>query len=219
MRDLIKQEQFELEALDRLNSGKFLKSLIFCGGTMLRLCYGLNRFSVDLDFWVAERINEKELFSGLKTYLSRFYTITDSMNKYSTLLFELKSKDYPRRLKLEIRKEKKAVKTAQTIAYSKYSNIQVLIRAADLEDMMSAKIEAFLERKEIRDIFDLEFLCKKGVSINASPENLKKLISGIGRLNKKDYTVKLGSLLEAGERQYYSKENFKILKAAINYPL
>jgi predicted nucleotidyltransferase component of viral defense system len=52
MQDLIKQEQFEIEVLDRLKSGRFLDNLIFTGGTMLRLCYGLNRFSVDLDFWL-----------------------------------------------------------------------------------------------------------------------------------------------------------------------
>ncbi|MCX7991875.1 MAG: nucleotidyl transferase AbiEii/AbiGii toxin family protein, partial [Proteobacteria bacterium] len=49
MQDLVKQEHFEIEVLDRLKSGKLLDSLIFTGGTMLRLCYGLNRFSVDLD--------------------------------------------------------------------------------------------------------------------------------------------------------------------------
>jgi len=32
------QERFELEVLDRLNSGKFLTQIIFGGGTMLRLC-------------------------------------------------------------------------------------------------------------------------------------------------------------------------------------
>ncbi|MCS7164428.1 MAG: nucleotidyl transferase AbiEii/AbiGii toxin family protein [Thermodesulfovibrio sp.] len=50
MQDSVKQEQFEIEVLDRLKSGKFLDSLIFTGGTMLRLCYGLNRFSFGLDF-------------------------------------------------------------------------------------------------------------------------------------------------------------------------
>ncbi len=53
MQDLIQHEQFELEVLDRLNSGRLLTNLIFGGGTMLRLCHGLDRYSVDLDFWVA----------------------------------------------------------------------------------------------------------------------------------------------------------------------
>jgi len=52
MRDLIAQERFELEVLDRLKRGRFLERLVFGGGTMLRLCHGLNRYSVDLDFWL-----------------------------------------------------------------------------------------------------------------------------------------------------------------------
>jgi predicted nucleotidyltransferase component of viral defense system len=63
MQDLIKQEQFEIEVLDRLRTGKFLDALIFTRGTMLRLCYGLNRFSVDLDFWFYKKdVDVKEYF-------------------------------------------------------------------------------------------------------------------------------------------------------------
>ncbi len=70
MQDLEKQEQFELEVLDRLNSEKLLGNLVFGGGTMLRLCFGLNRFSVDLDFWVVKGIEFDKLFEDLKKCLS-----------------------------------------------------------------------------------------------------------------------------------------------------
>ena len=51
------------------------------------------------------------------------------------------------------------VKTEFSIAYSRYSNIQVLLRRPSLQKIMSSKIEAFL--REIRDVFDIEFLLKK----------------------------------------------------------
>ncbi len=219
MQNLIKQEQFELEVLDRLNSKRLLSNLIFGGGTMLRLCYGLNRFSVDLDFYFAKKIDTRKFFATIKEYLSKFYTIKDSANKFNTLLFEIKSKDYPRSLKIEIRKEPKKFKTETAIAYSKYSNMQVFTKAVSLKDMVSAKIEAFLNRKEIRDVFDLEFLFKKGISLEVPPDTLKKVLAGINSLDKKDYTVKLGSILEKEERKYYVAENFKILKLAINEKL
>jgi predicted nucleotidyltransferase component of viral defense system len=215
MQDLIKQEQFELEILDRLNSGKFLDSLALGGGTMLRLCFGLNRFSVDLDFWIIKEINRKKLLDNLKAYLRKFYTTRDATDKFYTLLFEIKSKDYPRSLKIEIRKEKKKIKTEQAIAYSKYSNTQVLLKVIPLTEMMAAKIGAFLGRKEIRDIFDMEFLLKKGIALDYPQEALQKVLIGINSLTKTDYTVKLGSLLEEPERKYYPAENFKILKLAI----
>ncbi|MEW6605904.1 MAG: nucleotidyl transferase AbiEii/AbiGii toxin family protein [bacterium] len=211
MQDLKKNEQFELEILDKLNSGRFLTYLVFGGGTMLRLCYGLDRYSVDLDFWVVKKINFNKLFSDLKTYIGQFYTLTDTANKFYTILLEVKSPNYPRALKIEIRKEIRKIKTASAIAYSPDANIQVLLKVVALSEMMRAKIEAFLNRKEIRDVYDIEFLIKKGVDIETSPENLNALLKEIENLTQKDYTVKLGSLLEPIQRKYYKSENFKIL--------
>jgi predicted nucleotidyltransferase component of viral defense system len=215
MQDLIKQEQFELEVLDKLNSGRFLPHFVFGGGTALRLCFGLNRFSVDLDFWLVKNTDTKSLFKELKKYLASFYEIKDSADKFYTLLFELRSKVYPRSLKIEIRKEAKKVKTEQAIAYSPYSNTQVLLRVVTLEDMMKAKIETFLERKEIRDVFDMEFLIKKGISPEGSKDTFNKILTGIAAFTKKDYTAKLGSLLEEGQRKYYADNNFKVLISTI----
>ncbi|GLI52311.1 nucleotidyl transferase AbiEii/AbiGii toxin family protein [Thermodesulfovibrio yellowstonii] len=211
MQELEKQEQFEIEVLDRLKSGKFLDSLIFTGGTMLRLCYGLNRFSVDLDFWLYKKIDTENYFKKIKEYLSAFYTIRDAENKFYTMLFEIEGKDYPRTLKIEIRKKVERVKTDMSIAYSKFSNIQVLVRTLSLEEVMKSKIEAFLNRKEIRDVFDIEFLLKKGVPINVKKEDLIQLLEEIKNFSKKDYSVKLGSIINAEWRKYYMKENFKIL--------
>jgi len=219
MQHLIEQEKFELEVLDRLNSKRILEKLIFVGGTMLRLCHGLNRFSIDIDFWLTKKVNKNKLFIEINKYFSQFYKISDSANKLNTLLFEFKSSKYPMNLKLEIRKEIKDIETEQVIAYSKYSNIQVLLRVPTLEAMMSEKIDAFLERKEIRDIFDIEFLYKKGIELKESPEKLIKILDGIQLFKKNDYKVKLGSLLEKEQRKYYINENFKILKAAINEKL
>ena len=165
MQDLIKQEQFEIEVLDRLKSGRFLDNLIFTGGTMLRLCYGLNRFSVDLDFWIYKKIDTEKYFNQLREFLAKFYTIRDAENKFYTMLFEIRSKDYPRSLKIEIRKKIEQVKTEFSIAYSQYSNTQVMVRTLSLQEIMSSKIETFLNRREIRDVFDIEFLLKKGIEL------------------------------------------------------
>ncbi|HEY5122139.1 MAG TPA: nucleotidyl transferase AbiEii/AbiGii toxin family protein [Ignavibacteria bacterium] len=212
MQDLIKQEQFEIEVLDRLNTKRFLQNLVFCGGTMMRLCWELDRYSVDLDFWIINNMDFGKLFKDLKTELSQYYKVTDSANKYHTIVFELKTPAYPRSLKVEIRKEQKKIKIENTIAFSKFSNIQVLIKAVSLEDMMNAKIQAFLSRKEIRDIYDIEFMFKRGIPIETEKENLHLLLKGIEALTKKDYTVKLGSLLEANHRKYYTENNFIILR-------
>lgn len=219
MQDLVKQEQFEMEVIEKLNSNRLLNKVIFCGGTMLRLCYGLTRFSVDLDFLIVKGVRVKTLFKDVYECLRKSYEIKDSANKFYTLLFEVKSNKYPRSLKIEIRKKIKKVKTEETIAFSKFSNLQVLLRTVTLEDMMKLKIESFLDRKEIRDVFDMEFILKKGIELNAAQKKLKLILTNIDKLKKQDYTVKLGSLLDADLRKYYIKQNFRILKMAINEKL
>lgn len=212
MRDLKKHEQFELDVLDRLNSGRFLNSLVFAGGTMLRLCHGLDRYSVDLDFWTSREMNFPAVFAELRSYLAGRYELKDAKNKHFTMLFELKAPEYPRALKVEIRKEPRKLRTEKSIAYSAHSNIQVLLTTPTLGEMMRVKVEAFLDRREIRDVYDIEFLFKRGVKIEADADSLNKLLKGIGKFTPADYGVKLGSLLEPDKRAYYRESNFKILK-------
>jgi len=215
MQDLVRQEQFEIEVLEYLNRKRFLDKIVFGGGTMIRLCYGLDRFSADLDFWITKKLDTAKLFGEIKNYLSQNYTLTDAQNKYYTMLFELKSKDYPRRLKIEIRKEKKTIETEKAIAYSQFANSQILLTTVALDEMMKSKIEAFLERKEIRDVYDIEFLFKRRISLPEDKQILQQLLKTIDGLGKKDYSVKLGSIIPAELRKYYTAENFKILKLAI----
>jgi len=80
---------------------------------------------------------------------------------------------------------------------------------------MESKLEAFLDRQEIRDVFDMEFLFKRDVPLEASADTLREVLRLINAFPRRDYTVKLGSLLEKEQRKYYSTENFKILKAAL----
>lgn len=220
MRDLILHEQFELEILARLQSGRFLGALIFTEGTMLRLCHGLDRYSVDLDFWAAkDAVDWIKYARRLEAHLSQDYTIVDAANKRFSLVVELKSPSYPRSLKIEIRKEVKRVKTETSIAYSPNASIQVLLKTVALEDMMKSKIEAFLDRTEIRDAYDLEFLIKRGVPVAADAETAARLLAGLDKLGKKDYSVKLGTLLPADLRNYYRENGFRILKTHLQYRL
>lgn len=213
MRDLIQHEQFELEVLSRLQSGRLLTNLIFGGGTMLRLCHGLSRYSVDLDFWVIRQMDWAKYYNQAEKYLGQFYKIADSANKHFTILFELKSPQFPRSLKIEIRKTVKNVKTETSIAYSPHAPVQVMLKTVALKDMMTSKIEAFLDRREIRDAYDMEFLVKRGIILNANKETITKLLAELCKLSKKDFSVKLGSLLDVSERKYYVENGFRILEA------
>ena len=206
-------EIFEIEVLETLKNSKLLEPLVFGGGTMLRLCFELKRYSADLDFWFVKKVDINSYFEKIKQVLGKQYDWTDKQIKFYTLLLEIRSGDYPKRLKIEIRKEVKECDFQERIAFSKYSNRQVILRVHTLEQAMINKVNALLERGEIRDGFDIEFLLRKGIAIpqlnQEQKNNLRKRIDGF---KEKDFKVKLGSILESDMRKYYIKSRFSYLK-------
>ena len=210
-------EIFEIEVLETLKNSKFLEPLVFGGGTMLRLCFELKRYSADLDFWFVKKVDINSYFEKIKQVLEQQYDLIDEQIKFYILLLEIRSGDYPKRLKIEIRKEVKECDFQERIAFSKYSNRQVILRVHTLEQAMINKINALLKRGEIRDGFDIEFLLRKGIAIpqlnKEQKNNLKKRIDGF---KEKEFKVKLGSILESDMRKYYIENRFSYLKEKLN---
>lgn len=219
MTKLQQQEIFEIETLFWLKNKGFLKNIIFGGGTMLRLCHNLNRYSIDLDFWLYNIKAIEDFYEILRNTLSKEYMVTDAKNKYYTLLFEIKKSGYPQKLKIEIRKSLKSSDFQEEIAYSKYCNIQVLVKCFTLEQMIKNKVKALLERKEIRDAFDIEFLIRNGIELPYNREKMEDIIKIVKTFKKNDYFVTLGSLLESTVREYYKKNGFSFLIQALNQKL
>ena len=162
---LKQHEIFEIEVLDRMKSAKLLDPLVFGGGTMLRLCHELPRYSVDLDFWFIKKTAHEEYLDRLQQAFEKDFEITDAQMKHYTLLLEVRSPQYPRRLKIEVRREMKDCDFQDKIAFSRYATKQVMLRAHTLEQTMKNKIAAFLDRGEIRDCFDIEFMLRRGISL------------------------------------------------------
>ncbi len=212
--DILRQHEiFEIEVLDKMNSAKVLEPLVFGGGTMLRLCHENDRYSVDLGFWFIKRISQSKYFERIRKALEKDYEITDSQMKYNTLLFELRSALYPKRLKIEIRGEKKDCDFQEKIAFSRFSTKQVLLKAHTLNQTMKNKIEAFLGRKEIRDCFDIEFLLRRGVELPAlTDRQYKAFQKKLVRFKERDFKVTLGSILESEIRNYYVEQRFGYLE-------
>lgn len=213
---LSQHERFEIEVLDLMKSARMLDSLVFGGGTMLRLCHELNRYSVDLDFWFIRAISHDSYFDKMKKVFLKSYEITDAWIKKHTLLFELRSALYPRRLKIEIRREVKETEYETAIAFSRFATRQVQLRAHTLDQTMKNKIGAFLDRREIRDCYDIEFLVRRGVKLPRMEEKQamafrKKMAS----FKQRDFKVKLGSILESDVRGYYIENGFKFLSETL----
>jgi hypothetical protein len=216
--DILKQHEiFEMEVLEKMNSMKALEPLVFGGGSMLRLCHELNRYSVDLDFWVVKRITQNDYFEKLQQLLKKDYELTDAQIKHYTILLELRSASYPRRLKIEIRREIKDWDFQEKIAFSKFSTKQVVLKAHTLEQTMKNKIAAFLERGEIRDSFDIEFLLRRGIELPVfNKKQIDRLQKKLAGLKERDFKVKLGAILENDIRKYYFTHRFGYLEEILS---
>ncbi len=217
MQDLQNLEKLEIQTLQLLNSNRLLESLFFGGGTMLRLCHNLPRYSTDLDFWITKETNPNNLFEKITEMLSEKFTLIDKANKRNTLLFQFRSSVSQRTMKIEIRKNMKNFEWERKIAFSRFTSIQVPVKALTLSQMLKNKIDALLSRKIIRDAFDIQFLIMRGVELNVEKKKLKKLLSTIKSFNDLDFKVVLGSVLPEKEREYYIKNKFNFLIEEINY--
>jgi hypothetical protein len=216
MDTLQQHEVFEMEVLDKMNSAKLLDPLVFGGGSMLRLCHELNRYSVDLDFWFAKKIAQDRFFERIRRALEIDFEITDAQVKHYTLLLELRSPIYPKRLKIEIRRELKASDYQETIAFSRFSTSQVILKAHTLDQTMENKMDAFLSRGEIRDCFDIEFLLRRGVELHFKGQaSFLAFQNKLDHLTERDFKVKLGSILERDLREYYVRDKFSYLKGKL----
>jgi hypothetical protein len=212
--DIFRQhELFEIDVLDKMRSFKLLDPLVFGGGTMLRLCHQLNRYSADLDFWFAKQTDQDTYFDKFERLFENVYEITHAQVKHFTLLFELRAGSYPKRLKIEIRREILNIDFQDKIAFSKFATKQIVLKALTLEQAMKNKVSAFMDRGEIRDGFDIEFLLRKGIDLpEMHPEFWSLFKQKINRLKDVDFKVKLGSILENDVREYYATRKFAYLE-------
>ncbi|MEW6508820.1 MAG: nucleotidyl transferase AbiEii/AbiGii toxin family protein [Bacteroidota bacterium] len=208
-------EIFEIEVLEIFNSNRVLDQILFGGGTMLRLCHNLNRYSTDLDFWLKSKTDPEKYFENFYNVLSAKYKIIDSQNKRFTIIFQIKSTFVNRSLKIEIRKSQENFEWERKIAFSKFTTKQVLVNGLTLEQMMKNKISAFLSRKIIRDCFDIDFLLRRGIHLPTDIEILNQMSDLINEFSEKDFKVTLGSLLDPDEREFYSKIKFTFLQQEI----
>ena len=116
-------------------------------------------------------------------------------------------------MKIEIRRERLNIDFQDKIAFSNFATKQIILKALTLKQTMKNKVSAFMDRGEIRDRFDIEFLLRKGIDLpEMQPEFWRLFKQKINRLKDVDFKVKLGSTLENDVREYYATRKFAYLE-------
>ncbi len=218
MKRLAAHEAFEMAVLEWLRAKSLLRALVFGGGSMLRLCHDLPRYSVDVDFWFFREADFERFYRRLGDFIREEYDVTDMQNKFYSILVEIRRGAGAPRLKIEIRKAlAPAGSTEEKIAFSPHFPRQVLVRGLTLSQMLRNKVVALVERGEIRDAFDLEFLSRRGVPLDLSVQERRSIIERLKDFRKTDFDVKLGSVLLPEVREYYRQKRFAYLEEKLAF--
>lgn len=172
--------------------------LVFKGGTALQKAYGLNRFSIDLDFTLLDRNLDFDILNLISKDLKNFginnlYKADKSKTGFN-FKFAIQGPLYDGTEKstssliIEISsRESVVLKPAAIEIVPIYTDIQpYMLIIMKLEEILAEKVRAIFTRTKSRDIYDLWFLLKKNVKIDINLIN-KKLSYYKINYNKKDF--------------------------------
>jgi len=134
----------------------------FKGGTAALMFYGLDRFSVDLDFDLLNESQEEVVFERVTNIIKKYGMIREANRKRFGVFFVLSYEDTARHVKVEINRRqfdsRYEVKT--------YLGVSMLVMVP--EDVFAHKLMAMHERigKTSRDIYDVWFFLQRRFPIN-----------------------------------------------------
>lgn len=158
---------------------KFADKFVFKGGTCLRICYGLERASEDLDF--STKLNLKETKQIVEQCLKDFNLLNINYKIYS-------EKEHKGNLRIEIRFEgplfsgkpsstntlkidfnnKKIKNKIVKVVPRLFSDVPTFtIVVLDEKEILVEKIRALINRGESRDLYDVWILFNKGAQLDA----------------------------------------------------
>jgi len=195
MRPVIEKELLHYDILFCLEQQGLLDDLVFQGGTSLRLCYGGNRFSEDLDFAGGKDFSSRKLATMkqyIEDYIGARYDLEVSVTEPESLkqdpkYAELKinkwqiaivtapgRKGVPKqRIKIEIANIPAYTKTALPLRYN-YDFLpdgyeDTLIYTETMDEVMADKLVSLPATQKYvrhRDIWDLSWLKQQGATVN-----------------------------------------------------
>lgn len=212
-KDQIVREEYELLFLRDIFASTFGPSLVFKGGTALRLAYGAPRFSDNLDFSALSPIKKKNFLDFIQILGHRYPTVSvaEARKKYYTLFGLLKIKEeflkLPFSIKIEI--STRVVDWQPDLDFvpqrlaSPVSNIVVAGNTATLERMWQDKKRAVRTRKKSRDIYDLWYLAGRLNKRFIPPKHglsLEKLKAELNRVLPKNERYAVDYLVKPVER-------------------
>jgi len=200
----IAREWWEMIILKDIFDSPLGSSLVFKGGTALRLSYGSPRFSSDLDFSCLKPLDFSLFQKIVKTLENKFdeLRVKDIWNKHYTIIAEYRVKEawleQPFSIKIEISKRSKNIEFESTVLSSSISNLEVIGNVYTMNQILKEKRIALKTRIKARDVFDLWYIGQKmkiHVDISEHKIPLKQLTQEIQKYLPTNYWQVIPALI------------------------
>jgi predicted nucleotidyltransferase component of viral defense system len=156
------------------------QALIFKGGTALRLVYGGNRYSEDLDFNGPEDVTIlQSLWPQIIAGLGDFGVVAEMRNDWVSDVgysFDVSfqgplhnGRDRSKgKVRVDVNRRPEQVQTRRELVASEYDDVRpFVVTVLTLEHLMAEKIRALLVRGKPRDLYDIWLLLHQGVEPDA----------------------------------------------------
>lgn len=180
----------------------------FKGGTAALMFYGLDRFSVNLDFDLLDENKEGIVFEKVISITKKYGTLKESYAKRFNLFCLLSYEDKAHNIKVEINRRQ----FGSTFEIKTYLGISMLVMVP--EDAFAHKIMAMHERigKTSRDIYDVWFFLEHHFPINKEivekrakisfAKLLQKCINQLETMNNRNILDGIGELLTVSQKDW-----------------
>lgn len=161
----------------------------FKGGTMAYFFYGLDRFSIDLDFDLINEEKKEFVFKKIPSLLIRSGKLKESTEKRFTLFYLLNYEKGAKNIKVEISKREN-----ELITYKLTNFYGTDVKIMSEKDAFTTKLLAATTRNRLanRDFYDIYFYLKKGAEVNhrliktESGKDTKKYLEHLSDFIKKN---------------------------------
>src|SRR3989344_1092690 len=160
---------------------RFGREIVFKGGTALYKCFGLNRFSEDLDFNAQQDVDSTFIGEGLKRFKIEYEKKESSFKRSKSIALRIKGPLYNGErnsfckvvLEFSLREEAQETPIIKTIGrfMEEIPSFDVFVMAE--KEILSEKVRAIMTRNKARDVYDLWFLLKQNVEFDEKMINQK----------------------------------------------
>lgn len=220
---VVAREYFQVLFLMELYSKDFAEKVYFKGGTAIRILYGGQRFSEDLDFTVMlDEEKFSDLFEEFMRTLVNLYPISYSKKrsisgKTFMLVCNIENFKHPITIKLDFSFREIVLEPKTAIISTDYPIIsRDYIVTMSKDEIIAEKIRALTTRNKLRDLYDLWILLELGGKLDINLINKKlsfyketfdarKLISHINQLDRQKFVVDLRPFVPSDQREKLPK--------------